>query len=59
MTQRIIYDIQTIETILNLLNTLPIVGIDSANKMVKVFDLLKQYEVEAEKEVEKEIKEAI
>jgi len=57
MTQRIIYDINTVETVLNLLNTLPIVGIDSANKMVKVFDLLKQYEVEAEKESVK--KEAI
>ena len=54
MTQRIIYDINTVETVLNLLNTLPIVGIDSANKMVKVFDLLKQYEVEAEKEAIKE-----
>jgi len=54
MTQRIIYDINTIETVLNLLNTLPIVGIDSANKMVKVFDLLKQYEVEAEKEAIKQ-----
>lgn len=44
--EKITYDKQSIEVILNILNTMNVLGIENATKLVQVFELLKQYEIQ-------------
>jgi len=53
MSKRINYSTDTIESILNILNTIPITGMENHYKMAQVAEFLKKYEEESNKETEK------
>ena len=52
MKKDLLYKSEIIENALNILNTIPIVGIENASRMVQIFELLKQYTI-----LEPEVKE--
>ena len=52
MKKELLYKSEIIENALNILNTIPIVGIENASRMVQIFELLKQYTI-----LEPEVKE--
>jgi len=45
MKKDLLYKSEIIENALNILNTIPIVGIENASRMVQIFELLKQYTI--------------
>jgi len=49
MKKDLLYKSEIIENALNILNTIPIVGIENASRMVQIFELLKQYTISEQK----------